>query len=132
MENNVATGYINNRNLFGYGNFVVINEAAAIEIIEEHYAYAWEQAKEFCKRAGKDIHEVSMIVTMPRCENARERELGYKQPDRYDPPAMTIGWKVLINAEQDARLTLDDIRDLCHETFVMIAQGARNATKEDK
>lgn len=42
MENNVATGYINNRNLTRYGNYVVINEAAAIEIIEEHYAYAWE------------------------------------------------------------------------------------------
>jgi len=132
MANYVEDGNINNRNIYGYGNFVVINEAAAIEIIEEHYAYAWEQAKEFCKRAGKDIHEVSMIVTLPRCENARERELGYKQPDRYDPPAMTIGWKVLINDEQDARLTMDDIRDLCHDTFFMIAKANRNAMKTDK
>lgn len=132
MANYVEARNIPNRNIYGYGNFVVINETETIEKVEEQYASVWAQAKEFCKRAGKDIHEVSMIVTLPRCANARERELGYKQPDRYDPPAMTIGWKVLINAEQDARLTPDDIKELCHETFVMIAQGARNATKADK
>lgn len=132
MANYVEAGNIPNRKIYGYGNFVVINETETIEKVEEQYASVWAQAKEFCKRAGKDIHEVSMIVTLPRCENARERELGYKQPDRYDPPAMTIGWKVLINDEQDARLTMDDIKELCHETFVMIAQAYKNATKADK
>jgi hypothetical protein len=132
MENNVATGYINNRNLFGYGNFVVINETETIEKVEEQYASAWSQAKEFCKRAGKDIAEVSMIVKLTKCETARDKELGIHTPSDYQPPAMTIGWKVLINAEQDARLTLDDIRDLCHDTFFMIAQANRNAMKADK
>jgi hypothetical protein len=132
MANYVEAGKNLNRNIYGYGNFVVINGTETIEKVEEQYASVWAQAKEFCKRAGKDIHEVIMLVTLPRCENARERELGYKQPDRYDPPAMTIGWKVLLDAEQDARLTLDDIRDLCHNTFFMIAKANRNTMKTDK
>lgn len=132
MANYVEAGKNLNRKIYGYGNFVVINETETIEKVEEQYASVWAQAKEFCKRAGKDIHEVSMIVTMLRCEHARERELGYRLPDRYDLPAMTIGWKVLINAEQDERITLDDIKELCHETYVMIAQEARNAMKADK
>lgn len=132
MANYVEAGNIPNRNIYGYGNFVVINETETIEKVEEQYASVWAQAKEFCKRAGKDIHEVSMIVTLPRCENARDKELGIHTPSGYQPPAMTIGWKVLINDEQDARITMDDIKELCHETFVMIAQAYKNATKADK
>lgn len=132
MANYVETGNIPNRNIYDYGNFVVINETDTIEKVEEQYASVWAQAKEFCKRAGKDIHEVSMIVKLIRCENARDKELGIHTPSGYQPPAMTIGWKVLIDEEQDARLTLDDIRDLCHDTFFMIAQASRYAMKADK
>lgn len=132
MANYVEAGNIPNRNIYGYGNFVVINETETIEKVEEQYASVWAQAKEFCKRAGKDITEVSMNVKLNRCEHARDKELGIQVPSGYQPPAMTIGWKVLINAEQDARLTLDDIKELCHDTFFMIAQRVRNATKADK
>lgn len=132
MANNVKASNIPNRNIYAYGNFLMVNETETIEKVEEQYASVWAQAKEFCKRAGKDIIEVSMIVKLNRCEHARDKELGIQAPSGYQHPAMTIGWKVLLDTEQDARLTLDDIRDLCHNTFFMIAKANRNAMKTDK
>lgn len=73
-----------------------------------------------------------MIVKLARCEHARDKELGVHAPFGYVPPAMTIGWKVIIDEKQNAMLSLDDIKDLCHDTFFRNEQTRRNAMKTDK
>ena len=104
----------------GYGNFESIDIGADIKAAEAAYERMYWQAKEFCKRAGADIRYVEMIVKFARADMRHGMEKNFGAIPSVNTPIMTVGWKIHLDEEQNAKLKDEDVKELCEEIFYKI------------
>lgn len=102
-----------------YGDYCKVPIDATQEQAEQVYWNVWRQAKAFCEKAGADPIRVQMVIKLVRCEMKREKDCGYpyREPT-VDTPIMTIGWKVHLTDEENARLSKEDIASIAGGAFV--------------
>lgn len=102
----------NTNNVHAYANVAFLPGESTLNDAEAVYKMMFEQGMELCKRAEAYMASVQMIVKMLRSEAQSCDE----SPEKYkDMPAMSIAWKVMLTDEENSRLSLEDIKELCLE-----------------
>lgn len=101
-----------------YGDYVEVPNDATLEQIEKAWETVWQMGKYFCEKAGADPMRVQMVVKLLRCEMRREKECGYPYREvTDDTPIMTVGWKVHLTDEENARLAKETIASIAGGIF---------------
>lgn len=101
-----------------YGDYVKVPNDATLEQIEKTWETVWQMGKSICEKAGADPIRVQMVVKLTRCEMRKEKECGYPYREvTDDTPIMTVGWKVHLTDEENARLDKETIASIAGGIF---------------